>query len=611
MDAHLQIVRAIPVQLLRLLTVVVLREAGHHTYDSSYSLTNQYDFIIVGAGSAGAALADRLTEIPEWRVLLLEAGGRQPPETLVPGFNQLLIQGDADWKYFTEPEDNCFKGFKGDRIPYPRGRAVGGSSVINSMFWVRGNRRDFDNWEAMGNPGWSYKHVEPYFKKLEDFRGKVNEETKSIHGYGGPVTVENKRWRTKVIDGFLRAGQQLGYRVVDPSDPDQIGFSVVDYSSRNAVRWSTADAYVKPASSRPNLHVVPNAHVTKIIFDDNKRAIGVRFQLRRQMKSVYARREVILSAGTIGSPQVLMLSGVGPAAHLRQHGIKVVSDMPGVGANMNDHPYLTGLAWTVKNGSTFNILDTIDPGILAEYIRYREGRLTTTIGIEGYAWPLAGEGDPNWPEVQIGFTPFTIGNDYGLITSHVLGIKKKLYHDYFRRLGGLEGFSIGPCLCRPKSKGSVTLWSANPFDAPRIQTNYFDHPDDMRAFIRGMRFAKQVASMPALRDDFEARFYDVPLPGCEYYDQDSDAYLECYARTLTGTVYHPAGTCKMGPASDPYSVVDHTLKVRGLKGLRVIDASIMPLVTTGNTNAPTIMIGEKAADMIKEEWGAPIKPTGY
>ncbi|KAG7165721.1 Glucose dehydrogenase [FAD quinone]-like 9 [Homarus americanus] len=585
MPSHLDALRMIPVALIRLLLVVVMREVGENTYDASSKLLPQYDFVIIGGGSAGGVLASRLSEIGDWQILLLEAGGTPPPESYVPGFNQLLILGDADWKFYTTKQKNSFNGFTDNRIPYPRGKTIGGCSVLNSMFYVRGNRRDFDNWEAMGNPGWGYRDVLRYFKKFEDYRGKVTKETASFHGFGGPQTIENKRWRTKVSDGFLKAGKQLGYRIVDPSDPDQI-------------------------ASRPNLHVVLNAHVTQIVFE-NKRAVGVRFQHRGKSKAVFAKREVILSAGAIGSPQLLMLSGVGPANHLRYHGIPVVADVPGVGQNLNDHPYMTGFPWTIKNGSSFHILDIASPKTIQDYVHYRTGRLTTSISIEGYAWPMSEVGDPYWPEVQIAFLPFTVGDDYGLITSHVLGIKNEVYQQYFRNLVGMEGISIGLFLCRPKSRGTVTLNSADPFEAPLIDTNYFDHPDDMVAFIRGMRFALKLGSMPALKEDFEARFHDQPLPGCTHEWPLSDKYLECYARSLTGTTYHPSGTCKMGPASDPYSVVDEYLKLRHVSGLRVVDASIMPLVTSGNTNSPSIMIGEKASDMIKQDWGAPIMPLGY
>ncbi|XP_071533017.1 glucose dehydrogenase [FAD, quinone]-like [Panulirus ornatus] len=610
MSNHLQLLRTVPVALLRLLLAVILKEAGEHDYDASLRLSLQYDFIIVGGGSAGSVLASRLSEVSGWQVLLLEAGGKPPPESHVPGYHQLLLRGDADWNYLTTPQRNSFNGFTDNRIPYPRGRVIGGSSVINSLFYVRGNRRDFDNWEAMGNPGWSYREVLKYFKKMEDYRGRVNKQTVSLHGYGGPLSVENKRWRTQIIDGFLKAGRQLGYRIVDPSDPDQIGFFEVDLTTRNGMRWSTAEAYIKPSASRPNLHVVLNAHVTKIIFDENKRAVGVHFQHRKKVKVARARREVVLSAGTIGSPHILMLSGVGPAEHLQYHGIPLVANVPGVGQNLNDHPYLSGPTWTVKNGSAYHILDTLRPNIIKQYINQRDGLLSIPISIEGYAWPLSEVGDPSWPEVQVAFLPFTLGNDNGLITPYVLGIKQELYKSYFTPLAGLEGFSIGPTLNRPKSRGSVTLNSSDPFDSPIIHTNYFSHPDDIAAVVRGIRFSLKVASMPALKYDFEAKFYDRLLPGCEHEVPGSDRYWECYARSLTNTIYHPAGTCKMGPPTDPYSVVNERLAARGLAGLRIVDASIMPQITSSNINAPTIMIAEKASDLIKEDWGVLAMPYG-
>ncbi|XP_069180994.1 glucose dehydrogenase [FAD, quinone] isoform X2 [Procambarus clarkii] len=485
MTSPLMFFRAVPVALIRLLLLVVIREAGEHVYDASARLIDQYDFVVVGGGSAGCAVATRLAEIGKWKVLLLEAGGTPPPESHVPGLHQLLLLGDHDWKYYSAPHKNIFFGFTGNRTPYPRGRVIGGSSVINSMFYLRGHRNDYDNWEALGNPGWGFKDVFPYFLKMEDYRGKITKKNAHLHGFGGPLTVENKKWRTPIVQGWLKAGKLFGYNTVDPSDPNLIGFSVVDYTTRNSMRWSTAEAYVKPSTFRSNLHVVLNAHVTQILFNEKKRAVGVKFLHKGKVKSVHARREVILSAGAINSPQILMLSGVGPADQLDRHGIPLVANVPGVGRNLMDHAYLNGISWTTRNGSSFNVLDTARPEVLKEYIHRRDGLLTTAVSIEAYAYPLAEVGDPNWPEVQVTFLPFTVGNDFGILSSHILGFRKDLYHQYFVNLGGREGFSITPFLARPKSRGSITLRSADPFDPPVIDLNYFDHPDDMAAFIRG------------------------------------------------------------------------------------------------------------------------------
>ncbi|XP_069951468.1 glucose dehydrogenase [FAD, quinone]-like [Cherax quadricarinatus] len=430
--------------------------------------------------------------------------------------------------------------------------------------------------------------------------------TAFIHGYGGPLTVENKPWRTKLLGGFLKAGKQMGYDVIDPSIPDPIGFYEVELTTRNNIRWSTAEAYIKPSAFRRNLDVVLNAHVTQILFDNHKTAVGVHFLHQGKLKSAFARKEIILSAGAIGSPQVLMLSGVGPASHLHQHGIPVVANVPGVGKNLIDHPYLAALSWTVKNGSTYNALDTTSPEVFRQFIHNRDGPLTLGLSNEGYAWPVTGPEDPYWPEVQIAFTPYSIANDFGIVSAQIFGIRQDLYQRYFQGLGGREGFSIGPFLTRPKSRGSVTLNSANPLDAPLIDTNYFEHPDDIATMIRGIKFSLRLASMPALKHDFDAVFHDRVLQECEHEVLYSDQYWECYIKIFAGTIYHPCGTCKMGPLKDPYSVVDDQLRVRHVGGLRVIDASIMPVITTGNINAPTIMIAEKAADMIKLLWDATI-----
>ncbi|XP_071527340.1 glucose dehydrogenase [FAD, quinone]-like [Panulirus ornatus] len=601
--------RIIPVALLRLLLVAVVREAGYHTYDHSHHLETHYDFIVVGGGSAGCVMAARLAEVKEWKVLLLEAGGSPPPESYIPALNILLFQSDVDWNYHITPQKYSLKAYKNNAVPYPRGFAAGGSSTINSMIYVRGNRRDFDNWEAMGNPGWGYDEVLKYFKKSEDYRGTYTNETARYHGSGGPQVVEPKRWSTPVAKGFLKAGQQLGYDVIDPNGPEQIGFSLIDLTVRNGLRWSTADGYLKPAAeTRPNLHVAFNAHVTKILFNEEKRAVGVSFQQGKKERRVMAQREVVLSAGTIASPQLLMLSGVGPANHLKYHNIPVVADLPGVGQNLQDHPAVAGLVWTVRRGASFSPLSLANPSNIHDFLHNTKGPLTSPTGTEANAWVMSAAGDPYWPDLQLALVSGTPALDYGLLSVQALGYKTEVFTDYYRPVMGLEGFSLIPLLSRPRSRGDITLHSSDPSQHPLINLNFFSHPDDVDDLVRGVKLALSVGDTPAMRLDHGAKFHKKVLKECSHEKPYTDKYWACSVRHLATTAFHPVGTCKMGPDSDPLAVVDHTLRLRGVGGVRVVDASIMPLIVTGNTNAATIMIAEKAADLVKQEWGVALPP---
>ncbi|XP_063886193.1 L-sorbose 1-dehydrogenase-like [Scylla paramamosain] len=593
-------VRQVPVVLLRLLVVVLVRETAHPRYQSTEHLLPQYDFIIVGGGSAGCVMAARLSEISHWKILLIEAGGTPPPESYIPALNFLLFQGDADWKFHAAPQQGALLAYE-SMLPYPRGRGIGGSSTINSMIYVRGNRRDFDNWEAMGNQGWSFDHVHRYFLKLEGYRETSN-HTGKYYGRDGPQALEGKRWSSPAAHAFLRAGEQLGYSIIDPNGPEQIGFSLIDLTGRDGMRWSAAEGYLRPAlSNRPNLHVVMNAHVAKIHFNEDNRAVAVSYLQDNKERRVAATREVVLSAGAIGTPHLLLLSGVGPAEHLAHHHIPVVRDLPGVGQNLQDHPAVAGLIWTTNKHSSFSPLRLLNPVHLHRYVQDRQGPFTTPVGTEGNAWFPSETGDPGWPDIQLAFVSTTPAIDFGLTSRQGLGFREEVYLDYFSEVFGQEGFSLAPFLTRPRSRGSVTLASHHPMHMPHINLNFLSHPQDVTDLVKGIRHALEVGGTPALQEH-GATFNKRLLRACAAHGGHTQKYWECFVRHMATTSYHASGTCKMGPSHDSLSVVDHRLRVRGVAGLRVVDASVMPLIVSVNTNAATLMIAERAADFIKEEW---------
>ncbi|KAK8741860.1 hypothetical protein OTU49_002431, partial [Cherax quadricarinatus] len=589
--------------LVRFLVLFMLKgNIDQDNYDDSAHLLPQYDFIVVGSGSAGSAVASRLAEVREWKVLVLESGGPPPPESQIPGMNAFLMQSESDWNYFTVPQKHGLFNYNNNACAFPLGRVVGGSSTINWMMYVRGNSRDYDHWQALGNPGWDYHTVLRYFKKAEHYRGTRNKNTAEYHGRGGPLSVDDKRWGAPLLAGYLKAGQELGYSVIDANGPEQIGFSVADMTQVDGGRSSVAQSYLRPALDRGNLHIVSRAHVTQVLFDDDKRAVGVTFEHLGKVRKVLARREVIVSAGAIGSPHLLMVSGIGPAQHLTQHGIPVVVDLPGVGSNLQDHPSIFGLTWTVKPGSGVSLFNLVNPVHIRNYLNNRQGPLTSPMGVEGNAWSLAEVGDPFWPDLQYLFMSGTPALDDGLFITDIIGFRRDFFHRYFGPIKGQQGFNIGPMLTRPKSRGTVRLRSRNPRDPPLIDPNFLSHPDDVTTFIRGIKFSLAIGNTSALKIDHEAKFYDKVLPGCDKEVYGSDSYWACFTRHMAQTTFHPAGTCKMAPPSDPYGVVDHTLKLRGVSGVRVVDASIMPQIVSGNLNAPAIMIGERAADLIKQDW---------
>lgn len=522
-----------------------------------------YDYIIIGAGSAGCVLANRLSEDPSVKVLLLEAGGPDSKREIhIPAAFSKLFQTQYDWAYFTDPEPQL----ENRKLYWPRGKVLGGSSSINAMIYVRGNRQDYDRWSQLGNPGWGFADVLPYFKKSQNQERGASE----YHGVGGPLNVGDLRCPNPLSQAFVEAAVEAGFtRNSDFNAESQEGFGIYQVTQLNGRRHSAADAFLRPAMSRPNLKVLTNVHVSSILFE-GRRAAGVNFLQDEGSRQERAAREVILCAGAVGSPQLLLLSGVGPGGHLKEFGIPVVCDLPGVGKNLQDHPCI-GLIYQCL--APISLVNAESLPSLLRYLCMKNGPLTSNVA-EGGGFIKVSTACPT-PDIQFHFGP-------GYFKNH--GLEKIKEH----------AFSFGPTLVRPYSTGSISLRSSNPLDAPRINANYFADPRDLNAMVEGIKVARAIGRSPSL-SKYRGREL---FPGDE---ARTDADFRNYARRIAETLYHPVGTCKMG--NDKNAVVDAELRVHGVEGLRVVDASIMPVIPGGNTHAPTIMVAEKAADLIQGRRG--------
>jgi choline dehydrogenase len=518
------------------------------------------DYVIVGAGSAGCVLAARLTEDPSTRVLLLEAGGRGVhPNIAIPAAFAKQFKTKLDWDYSTEPEPAC----ENRSLYIPRGKGLGGSSSMNAMLYVRGRPLDYDLWESEGASGWSWNDVRPYFLRAENNERGASEH----HATGGPLNVADERSPRQLTGRFIAAAERSGIpRIPDYNGPEQDGVSPVQVTQRNGRRFSAADAYLRPNMKRENLTVVTGAQVLRVELD-NERATGVRYRDRRGREQVAsADREVLVAAGSIGSPQLLMLSGVGPADHLREVGVEAKHDLPGVGQNLQDHPYVVCIWESTLGGSLYG---ADKPKPLLEWILRRSGPLTSTVA-EAFAFVRSRPGLPA-ADLQYHFAPAYF-NDNG-----------------FDEFDG-HAFTLGPVLVTPKSRGWIKLRSADPADKPRILTGSLSEPEDVQALVAGMKIAREIAAAEPLA---EAKGREI-FPG-DGVDTEDD--LAADLRRRVELLYHPVGTCKMGSGDD--AVVDAELRVRGIGNLRVADASVMPVIPGGNTNAAAIMIGERAADLIR------------
>ncbi|CAN5496645.1 GMC family oxidoreductase N-terminal domain-containing protein [soil metagenome] len=530
-----------------------------------------FDYVVIGSGSAGSIMANRLSADPTIRVALIEAGpsDRRWPvniKTAMPVGNIFLLpHAKYNWQQVLTGNDAVGKR----KINFPRGKLFGGCSAINGGVYIRGQRADYDAWALDGVEGWSYDDVLPAFKDLENYAGPDS----PVHGKGGEMDVQKPRSINPLTTAIISAAEQAGHRRNDDfAGSRQDGFGRYDLNQRNGTRLSTARAFLHPALGRPNLQVFEETLVRRIVMDRG-RAVAVEVEKDGVQRRIAASREIILSAGAINSPQILMLSGIGPEDHLREMGITPVQHLPGVGANLQDHPTVH-VAMENPTAESYALSAKALPRILASPLRYllfRDGMLASNVAECGGFLSTEGAGRP---DIQITF---------------LVGLKANA-----RVIPNHHGYMALIQLLRPRSAGSVRLASAKPEDKPVINPNFFADPDDMRTLIAGLREARRIFAQPALAAMTGAEIEPGPT-------HQSDAELDAVLRTIVNTAYHPAGTCRMGADDDPMAVLDSRLRVRGVSGLRVVDTSVMPRIISGNTSAPTMMIAQRAAQFVLED----------
>ena len=539
--------------------------------DPAKPIDGEYDYVVVGAGSAGCLLANRLSADSDMRVLVLEAGGRDNWIWFHIPVGYLFAIGNprSDWCFTTEPEE----GLNGRSLSYPRGKAIGGSSAINAMVYMRGQAADYDHWRQLGLNGWGWDDVLPYFKQHENhYLGESD-----VHGVGGELRVEAPRVRWDVLDAFREAAEQAHIKpVADFNAGDNEGSSAFQVNQKRGRRWSAATAFLKPALKRANLRLETKCLVEGLLFD-GRRATGVRWRQDGETRAAKCRGEVILAAGSIGSAQLMLLSGVGPAQQLNEYGIPVVADRPGVGGNLQDHLQLR-LIYKVDGIATLNerYHAPLGPALmLAEYALFRRGPLTMAPSQLGLF--TRSDADQERANLQYHIQPLSLDR-------------------FGEPLHQFPAFTASVANLRPTSRGYVRLRSRDPAAAPAIKPNYLATDEDRRIAVKAIRLTRHIVAQPALAPFHPAEY----LPGAGVRDDHEQALTKA-AGDIGTTIFHPVGTAKMGLPSDPMMVVDERLRVAGIERLRVVDASVMPAITSGNTNAPTMMIAEKGAAMIRAD----------
>ncbi|MGA7781884.1 MAG: choline dehydrogenase [Paraburkholderia sp.] len=533
-------------------------------------MTRSFDYVVVGAGSAGCVMANRLSEGGRYSVCLLEAG---PADRYVwihipIGYGKTMFHKVYNWGFYTDPDPNMHDR----RLYWPRGRTLGGSSSINGLIYVRGQRQDYDHWASLGNRGWSWSECLPYFKRLEH-----NElGASATRGVDGPLWASTIKQPHELVDAFIAASNQLGVATVDDFNTgDQEGVGYYQLTTHRGLRCSTAVAYLKPARQRSNLHVETDAMATRILFDGT-RATGIRYMQRGEVHEVRAHREVILTAGALQSPQLLQVSGVGPASLLREFGIPVVADRAGVGENLQDHLQVRLIYEVTKpittNDQLHSLMGRAKMGL--QWALFRDGPLAVGIN-QGGMFCRALPDEAETPDIQFHFSTLSADSAGGDVHA-------------------FPGCTYSVCQLRPESRGVLRIRSADMREAPSIQPNYLATELDRRTTVAGVRFARRVAATQPMASLMKREV----RPGADA--QTDDELLE-FCREYGQTIFHPSGTAKMGVASDPLAVVDERLRVYGTRGLRVVDCSIMPTLVSGNTNVPIVMVAEKAAAMILDD----------
>ncbi|KAJ8680050.1 hypothetical protein QAD02_015837 [Eretmocerus hayati] len=570
---------------------------------------DRYDFIIVGAGAAGAVMAARLSEIQQAKVLLIEAGGQENLIMDIP-LIAMYLQYDKNihWNYATEPSNSYCLGMENHQCTLNYGKVMGGSTTLNAMMATRGNMRDYNRWaESTNDESWSYEGMLKYFKKLEKYDVTKAPVDTEYHGYDGPVHITDVPYRTPYVKSWVKAGEELGLPPVDYNGQKQRGLNYLQTNQLNGERVSTNKAYLHRIKQRKNLHVSMFSHVDRILIDPERRtAFGVEFTKEEKKIQVLANKEVILCAGPINSPKLLMLSGIGLQDHLKDIGIPLLQDSP-VGENLMDHLTFLGLNFLTNDTGSILAPDLVKPNnpALNDYLINRKGPLTVPTGIEGVGYINVDSPDSSEPpNLEIMFS----GVNANYYQFKITGLTDAHYNRSFAEVNNKHGFQLWPVMIQPKSRGKILLRDANPKSSPKIIPNHFSDPDDIRVGIKGIKLALKISETDAFKQH-GARLAHPAALGCEHLELYSDPYWECALRTLSQSLWHHSGACKMGQESDPTAVVNTKLQVMGVRKLRVVDASIMPTIPTAHLNLGTMAIAEKAADMIKCEWGFNVGST--